>query len=368
MTGTRLAVLLTSALALALAGVPTLGPARPVGPLRGVVIDSAGFALVDAQVFLFAEEEERLYGETRTDAAGEFDFALVPPHPRVFVRAPAGSGRLDAFGPPAEDCGATLAFVLQRARPLAVQVHDERGAPLAGAEVRVYEERTEAAVVALARTDEQGKAQLPAPARAHVAVVAPDETGLMRWKFELEVPEDGLELDFELPTARRLQGFVRAAGQPVSGVELVLWQDGLDGGWNGFTTSAADGSFCLPWTRGPATLRALDPAGRFLPARRALDPEEPGEPQLELTPGTRRVVRTSRQGLPFVARVFAWSEEAEAWGYGPRTNGAGRVELPVDAHFGLHVAPLDPALEPIECWDVPPGPDELRLEPKPRRP
>ena len=127
MTPTRVALLLILLLALALAGVPTLVLARPAGPIRGVVVDSAGFALANAEVFLFAEQEARLCGETRTDAQGEFDFTLVSPHPRVFVRAPAGSGRLDAFGPPAEDCGAVLAFVLAKARPLVVRVHDEHG-------------------------------------------------------------------------------------------------------------------------------------------------------------------------------------------------------------------------------------------------
>ena len=366
---TRLALLAVLLLAFTLAGVPSFAPAGPPpGPLRGVVIDGAGFALADARVFLFAEHEGRLCAETRTDKHGEFDFVVVPPHPRVFVRAPAGSGRLDAFGPPAEDCGAALAFVLQQARTLVVHVRDEAGAPVEGAEVRVYEERTEAAIVALARSDEHGNARVAAPARAHVAVVAPDEAGLMRWKFDLDVPESGLELDFELPEARPVRGRVSAAGEPVAGIELVLWQDEVDGGWNGFATSAADGTFTLPWTGGPATLRALDPAGRFLPARRALAADGPGELLLELERGARRVVRTSRRGLPFVARVFAWSGSAEAWGYGPRTNGAGRVELPVDAPFGLHVAPLDPALEPIECWDVPADSGELRLEPEPRRP
>jgi len=361
---TRAALLLVLALALALAGVPTLVPEEPTpGPIRGVVIDSTGYPLAEAQVYLFSEREGRLHARTRSDAQGEFRFTLVPPGPRVFVRAPPGSGRLDAFGPPAEDCGASLAFVLHPARPLEVRVRDQAGAPLAGAEVRVYEERTEASAVGLAHTDAQGTARVGAPARAHVAVVATDGTGLMRWRFALAVPEAGTTLDVTLPRAELVRGRVRCAGEPVAGIELVAWEDGLEGGWNGFATSAEDGSFALPRTSAATTLRALDPRGRFLPARLVLGTPSADALEVELVRGEPQVVRTTRRGLPVVTRVFAWSEEAGAWSYGPRTNGAGRVELPVGARFALHAAPLDPALEPSECWDVPRGQGELRLEP-----
>lgn len=348
---------------LALAGVPGLvAEVPPSGPLRGVVVDSSGFALADARVFLFREDEERLVGETSTDSSGEFRFALVPPRPRVFVRAPAGSGRMDAFGPSAQDAGASLAFVLHRARALTVRVRDEAGQALAAAEVRVYEERGEAAVLALAHTDERGEAHLGAPSRAHVAVVAP-QSGLMRWAFDLTVPEEGRSLEFVLPSAHALHGRVLARGEPVAGVALVAWEDGAAGDWNGHATSAADGSFTLPRTHAPLTLRAVDPLGRFLPTRLALAPDGPTEVELELAAAELQIVRVARAGRPLVARVFVWCEAAGTFGYGLRTNGAGRIELPVPEHFSLHAAPLDQAQEPIEAFDLGRTSSEIRLDP-----
>jgi len=361
---TRVTLGLVLALALALAGVPALLPARtPLAPLHGVVIDDSGYALAGARVFLFAEDEARLCSATESDASGEFSFPLVPARPRVLVRAPPASGRLDAFGPPVEDAGGRLAFVLPRARPLVVRVRAADGAPVADAEVRVYSERGEAALVALGTTDARGQIELGAPARAHVAAFAPD-TGLARWAFDVELAEAGGEVELELTPATPLRGRVHAQGEALAGIALVLWEDGLAGGWNGLATSDAEGAFELPRTAAPCTLRALDPAGRFLPARVTLAPDGPDFVALELALGARQTVRTTQRGLPLVTRVFAWSPAVEAFGYGQRTNGAGRVELAVAERFAVVALPLDPAFAPLERWDMAPSALDLRLEPQ----
>jgi hypothetical protein len=365
---TRSALVLLGVLIVALVGVPGLWRTRaPEGVIRGVVVDGRGFGIADAAVFLFSEEDLQLIEETRTDAEGDFDFQLTAERPRVLVRPPQASELLSSWGPSAEEAGGTLAFVLRPARPVDVTVRDEAGRPVVGAEVRVYEHRLEAAVVSLAETDVRGRATVTAPAQADLAVFAPGAPRLARWRFDVSIPEAGAELTFSLPAARTVRGHVTDGSQPLEGIVVVAWEEGIEGGWNGCATSDRDGRFELPFTAGPLVVRALDPGLTFLPAklRLATEPEEPLE--LALARGSAQVVRTARAGLPLVARVWSWSPEAEAWGWGARTTSSGRATLPVSARFAIHADPLDPAYAPLEAWDVPFEGSTLRLEATPAR-
>lgn len=346
--------------ALALAGLPEVLPAgAPPGVLRGVVVDSAGYALPGAQVYLFAGDSERPRAETRTDAAGGFDFAFVPPLPRVFVRAPEGSGRLDACGP-APGTRGPLAFVLHRARPLTVRVSRPEGLSLAGLEVRVHEARGESSVLALARTDGEGRAVLGAPARAHV-VVEERDTGLFRWSYDVAVPESGRELTLELPASRPLAGTVRVDGRPRAGLALTL-HGGVERVWSSATRSDEHGRFLLARPPGPFTVTVRDPLGRVLPGHYRIAPELDGELALEAEEGAPQVVRTTRGGRPLAARVHLWSPELELLGPGLRTNGSGRIELAVPPQFTLITAPLDEVQEPMLVPDLARSERELALD------
>lgn len=346
--------------ALALAGVPeVLLEPLPPGVLSGVVVDSSGYALPGARVFLFAGDSERPRAETRTDASGAFDFAFVPPRPRVFVRAPEGSGRLDAFGPTPREARGPLAFVLPRARALEVRVRRAPGLALEGLEVRVHGVRGEGSVIALAHTDATGHAELPAPARAHV-VVQDLSTGLFRWRFDVEVPAEGHALELELGAAEPLTGRVEVAGLPRAGLELALHADGPEPLWCGLTRSDATGAFTLPHPGVPCRLTVRDPEGRVLPERVQLDAETRAL-TLALDEGEPQVVRTLRDGRPLPARLHLWSRSEGLLGPGLRTDGQGRLELAVPPEFTLIVTPLDHDAEPIQEWDLSRSPHELVL-------
>jgi hypothetical protein len=341
-------------LALALMGVPFFfGRRLPESLERGLVVDGRGFGVADAAVYLFSEEHLQLVEETRTDEDGDFAFHLEAERPRIFVQPPEGQGLLPAWNPPAEATSGPQSFVLARARELAVRVRDLADAPVAGAEVRVYEASADPSVLSLAVTDAEGLARIAAPAQAHVAVFAPGATPLARWRFDVAVPEAGGELFFALPPGRWLRGHVRDANGPLADIVLVSWEEGPEGGWNGFTHSDSEGAFALPCSAGPTEVRALDPAGRVLPQRLRLTSgsEEPLE--LVLAPGASLVVRTTRKGLPIGARVWSWSPEAEAWGWGQRTSASGRARVSVGSRYGIRAEPFDPALAPLEAWDVP---------------
>lgn len=348
--------------ALALVGLPErLSDSPPPGVLRGVVVDSAGYALPDARVFLFAGDGERPRAETRSDATGAFDFRFVPPRPRVFVRAPEGSGRLDAFGPAPAEARGTLAFVLHRARPLGVRVRRAPGLTQAGLEVRVHATRGDAAALALAHTDAAGTCELRAPARAHVVVEEP-ASGLFRWAFDVEVPEGGRVLELELESAATLTGQLEVAGRPGAGLVVDLHTDGPDARWCGRAHSDAEGAFRLPRPPGPCTLSVHDPAGRVLSERVPLAASDTRVPHLVLRTGAPQIVRTARAGRPLATRVHLLEHARGVLGPALATDGAGRLELAVPPHFTLIATPLDGEALPIQEWDLSWSPRELLLD------
>lgn len=364
---TQVALLAVCALAISLAGVPYLLRAPRAGALRGVVVDARGFGVTDASVYLFDEGALRLVEETRSDPDGDFEFHLAVDGARVLVQPPEASGLLPAWSAAGAEAESRLAFVLHPARELTVRVRDARGAALPLAEVRVYEEREEVAVLACVRTDLEGRARLPAPERAHVAVLAPSAPHLMRWRFDLEVPAGGARLELEVPESVTLDGVVHGPEGPLAGVILVSWEEGAPEGWNGFTRSDSAGRFTLARTRNATLLRALDPSGAHLPARLRLPPGASAPLVLALEPGAPQVVRTTRNGLPLEAFVWSWSPTAEVWSWGARSDPAGRATLPVGERFSIHAQPLDRAFAPMEAWDLPYRMETLRLEATPRR-
>jgi hypothetical protein len=363
----QLALAFVALVALSLAGIPFfVREDDSSGPTRGVVIDGRGFGVAGAAVFLFSEQDLQLIEEARTEEDGDFAFHLDTTRARVFVRPPAQSSLLPAWGPSAEEAAGQQAFVLRPARSLVVEVTDPLGAPLAGAEVRVYERRDEAAVIALATTDGEGRATLLAPARADVAVFAPDRARLARWRFDCMIPEQGATLSFALPSAHSIAGQVRGPAGALEGILLVSREEGMEGGWNGFAHSDAEGRFELPFTDAPSSLGACDPAGEHLPARLLFETLPDGPFELALERGAPLVVRVSRNGFPLGARVWSWNPASESWSYGTRTGPSGRAEVPAAARFGVRAEPLDPAYAPLEAWDVPYEEGTLPLEVDPR--
>ncbi len=363
----QVALAFVALLALSLVGLPIfVGRPESEAALRGVVVDARGFGIADAAVFLFSEARLQLLEETRSEHDGDFAFHLGTERPRIFVRPRAESGLLPAWGPPGEESAGTQAFVLRPARRLAVSVRDLAGGAVSGAEVRVYEQRGEPAVIGLAKTDLEGHAELLAPAQADVAVFAPD-SGLTRWRFDYAVPEQGAELRFTLPPATLVHGQVLGEGTPLAGILLVAWEEGLDGGWNGFTTSDAEGRFALPLTAAPSEGRAFDPSAVHLSVRTRLGPALDTARTLSLPRASPLVVRLARNGIPLGARVWSWSPANETWSIGVRTNASGRATVPAAGRFGVRAEPLDPAYAALQAWDVPYEEGTLLLEASPRR-
>jgi hypothetical protein len=365
---TRVTIAGIAALALCLAGVLVLAP-RGAADANGLVIDERGYGVADAAVYLFSETRQQLVAETRTDAGGAFRLHLDVPDARVLVTPAPHSGLVAAWGLSMDaarerDAGDALAFVLRRARPLEVRVRDARGRPLAGAEVRVYDEHGETAVVALALTDWNGRARLGVPARASVAVLAPAPVRLVRWRLDVEVRAEGSSLAFTLPDAELVAGRVTDGEAGLAGVVVVSTEGGPGATagpepWNGFALTDASGAFRVPRTAGPAELVALDPGGTFLPRRIVLPPALAGAPaafprapRLALARGAPRTVHVAHAGQPLDARVWSWSPADELWGWGARSGTSGTVRLPVSSDAGLRADPIDPAHGALEAWNV----------------
>ena len=359
----QLALAGVALLALSLAGLPMfLRGDEASGSVRGVVLDGRGFGVADAAVFLFDEGRLQLREETRTTSAGDFAFHLGTARARVFVRPPESSRLLPAWGPPEEDAPERLALVLRAARRLTVEVRDLDGSPVDGAEVRVYERRAEAVALVLAETDRRGRAALVAPALADVAVFAPDEPHLARWRFDCAVPEEGAELSFTLPPAVRVRGRILGDSGALAGIAVVAWEADREDGWNGFALSDPEGDFALPITSAPTVVRAFDPSGKYLSARASCESPPDAPLALHMIRGSSLSVQVVRDGAVLPSRVWSWTPDSAAWSVGVLTDPTGRADVPVGARFGVHAEPLDPAYVPLEVWDVPFEEERLKLE------
>lgn len=349
---TQAVVIGVVALALAVMGIPSLLPIQAGGSIRGVVLDARGFGIPGTPVFLFSETRERLVEESRTDANGNFAFHLEAEAPRLLVRPRATEEWVPAWSRRTARPEELQVFVLEPARPLEVRVRNRVGAPVPEAEVRIYAGPSDPAVVAHGRTDATGTVRLTSGPFVHVVAFAPGPARLARWRFDLVVPRSGGEVLLTLPDAVLVHGRVVGPDGPLAGILLSAWEDGLEGGWNGFAESGADGAFELPRTTGPTELRAVDPSGRYLPVRVGLGGPSESVPELVLSEAAPQVVRTTSAGRPVHARIWSWSPAEEAWAFGRDTDAAGRAVVPVGERFGLHAEPLDAPGESIEAWDV----------------
>jgi len=354
-------------LALALCAVPLFLPVEPPrGSATGLVIDARGFGVADVPVLLFNQERLERVAETRTDARGNFTFALDVPHPRVLVSPGPERGLLPAWSPAEPETAAPLALVLHPRRELAVRVSDLGGSPIPGAEVRVYDAREEPTVLALATSDAEGTVVVGAPARAHVRVTGPGPARASRWRLDLAVPAEGLELAVRLPPAELATGTVHDPdGLPLEGIVLLAHEDGQEG-WTAFTRSDADGRFVLPLGQAPGEILALDPRARFAPGRIACAGAPPAPLEVALAPGVPCAVRVVRGETTIPARLWTWWPAERTWSWGVSTS-AGPVSVAVPEPFGIHAAPLDPALVVPDAWDLTLDEPLLTLEARPAR-
>jgi hypothetical protein len=359
--GVRAVLLLVSVLALGLAAVPALFPIAPrPGSLRGVVLDERGFGVPSAAVYLFDADAGRMVEEVRSGPKGDFASTLDRGRARIFVQPPAAAGLAADWARSPPD-GGRLAVVLRRGRALRIRVRASDGRPVSGGEVRVHDPGADYDVVALARTDDLGRARLIVPERVTVGVVPEDATLAPRWSLDLDVPAAGLDLDLELPRSTPFRGEVRGADGPLAGILLTAWEDGPGGEWNGFDRSDVEGRFELARTSPGTLLRAVDPRGVHLPLRITFAGPPPVPLVLTLERGNPLVVRPSWDGRSSEARIWSWSPSAATWSFGERTE-EGAARVPVESRFGIRADPFDPALAPIDAWDLPLQAQDLRLE------
>src|SRR5262249_13010886 len=219
-------------------------------------------------------------------------------------RPPEESGLACAFGPSSE-VASRETLVLRPAHTLEVRVEDEQGRPLAAAEVRAYEQRDEAAVVALAATDRAGHALLSVPPEVDLVAVSPSEPHLARWHFAERIPPDGAALTLRMPAARALRGRVRDDTGPLPGVVVVAWDAKDDAGCDGFATTASDGSFELAAGENETTLRAVAPEATHLPRRVEVAANSRAPVEITLERGLELTVQTTRDDAPLPARVWS---------------------------------------------------------------
>ena len=355
LTPTKATLVMAGVGTIALMGVPGFGHYDPPrGPIEGVVIDDRGYAVPEAQVALFDDHALSLLEIVTSDARGRFAFHQAPERYAVYADQP-GSDLVGAWitdrerGPLDE-----LELTLDRGIPVEVQVRDEKGRPLPGAEVRVYDAGQRSAVVSRVLTGSDGTAHLAAPEQVHLAVKHPQHPERTAWRLQHEVQPDET-LGFKLHVPREVRGrVVDEAENPVSGVVVTGWEGPERAQWCGYALTEPDGTFRLKSSAGSVRVRVADPDQRHLPLVTDLAPWKPGDqlPQLTLGAGVPLVLRCSDDGDAVPARVWVWSEETRAWSWGTRTTPAGELHVQAGSNHSVVAYPTSRSYRPVEAWDL----------------
>ena len=348
---TRAALVMLGVGAIALSGVPGIGPGpTPAGSLSGLCLDARGYAVPDARIALFDANTLELVETTRSDLEGRFAFQARPASFSAFAEAPEGSGFANTWVLDRTRENHSIELILRAARDVGVRVVDENGRPIEGAEVRVYEIRREPALVAHATSDREGRATLKAPTRVHIAVRA--EGRPQRWQYDLDVPAEGTQYSFHLPRGRTVRGTVTGPYGPAPGILVSSWQSAEPQEWNGYAVTDEKGRFELVTSAASAELEILDPTGFHLPVVEAVDAEEEELGEIPLARGERVSVQTTdADGRPLPTRVWIWSSETHCWSYGRETDDAGFIELAADGRYSVVAEPTYGGDDPLELWN-----------------
>jgi len=348
---TRAALVMLGVGAIALSGVPGIGPGpTPAGSLSGLCLDARGYAVPDARIALFDANTLELVEITRSDLEGRFAFQARPASFSAFAEAPGNSGLANAWVLDRTRDNHSIELILRTARDVGVQVVDENGRPIEGAEIRVYERRKEPALVAREKSDREGRATLKAPPSVHIAVRAKGRP--QRWQYDLDVPAEGAHYSFHLPRGRTVSGTVTGPFGPAPDILVSSWQSAEPREWNGYAVTDEKGRFELVTSAASAELEILDPTGFHLPVVEAVDAEEEELGEIPLARGERVSVQTTdADGRPLPTRVWIWSSETHCWSYGRETDDAGFIELAADGRYSVVAEPTYGGYDPLELWN-----------------
>jgi len=361
-------VLVASAVGLfLLIALPGIGRYRPPeGALPGRVLGPDARPVRECRVALFDAESLELVEVAHTDRQGRFAFRRAPAASHVFADPAPSTGLLGSWLLDTTDLSTEEAsFSLERGRLAHLEVLDPEGGPAPDVEVRAYRAGPEPRLLVRARTDAKGRARLVVPARAHLAAIPAEAGRLPAWLFDRTTATSGSTHLLELREGRVLEGrVVLDDGRSVDRALVSSW-DRVDGSWlfNGYALTDEAGHFTLGGRGEGTELRAVAPERVALPARRVLrGGDEPQELVLRHgLPLELFVADVAQRGRP--ARVWFWSEDANAWSWGIRTDEEGRVLTSVSELFSVVAEPVSEGALPSEAWDrVYEGP-RLKLAP-----
>ena len=336
----------------ALMGLPGFGRYHPPeGPIAGIVRTPDGAAVPSAEVALFADDGPGLVQRTHTDARGYFAFHQAPRRFHLFARAGAVPGTVGTWVLSREPAPAKeVELVLGRGAPVTVQVSDSQGDPLAGVEVRAYDAAGEPTVVARLETDATGAVSFLAPLRCHLAILGRDELASV-WYLAESIPEEGRSFAVTLPPAVEIAGrAVDELGKPLMGVVVTAWQRETEERWQSYTRTDANGHFVLRTAGGNSLLRAVDPALRHLSTEVVWNADDARSAELVLERGSRLELTCLAGDDAVPSRVWVWSREAHAWGWGARNDALGRLRTVASAEYGIVAEPLARGRSQVQEW------------------
>ncbi len=350
---------------IALMGVPGFGHREsPVGAVQGLVLDTRGSGLMNAEVALFDHELAMLVEVTRTDAEGRFAFSQAPERFDVFASRPEEPERIGAWAlDRARDPEQGLELYLREGTPLDVTVTDEEGLGLTAAEVRVLDASgPDPVTVSRSLTDETGRVTVVLPPAAHLVVLPPAAHDRLAPTWVLDATERPREggLALQLDVARALEGRVTDASRtPRGGLCVSAWDSETEE-WLGWTATDDEGRWSLPLAADAARLRIADPTGSLLAFETTA---APSETPLDVVLGSGRVrdLRVGTPEDPLPARVWMRDEASGTWSWGRPTRADGSLELAVTSAFSVVAVPRSAPTAPLSAWNLAEGTGSLQL-------
>jgi hypothetical protein len=350
----------------ALMGVPGFGTKNaPAGPIEGIVRADAGTPIVGAEVVLFDDDSLSLLEITQTDAQGRFAFGQEPERFHVFANPPQGADDELVAGwafDRIRSSSGGIEIELFDGQRTQVQVRDASGAPLPNVEVRVLDAAYETpCVVQRVLTDHKGEISILMPKEAHIGVLGSEEQPA-HWLTNIKHSEASKSLEIQLPAGKILRGSLLASpGAPLEGGIVSAWD--LDREvWCGWAKSAADGSYAINVPAEGVQLRVVDPGGEYLPLEQTLQADELQDQQWRMRAGQEQEILIEGLGE---ARVWAWSAETQAWGWGILTDEQGSLNTALAPHHSVVAVPVNSNLSPQEAWNREIEPVSLQLTQRP---
>lgn len=340
-----------------------------VAPVIGHVRQASGAGISGMTIALFDASNQDLIETAVSDQTGQFVFVNRRPAMHIFAQPAAGqplAGQwlfdIDGSNP------ASLNLTIQKGFPVTVTAKRSDGSLVANAEVRVYDSRADLrgkiGIIAQLPTSANGQASFMAPLTAHIAVMAPAQNLVPRWRFNQRMQNTN-NFNFVLGQGVALQGKVYGTNlQPLAGIAIAGWSWADGWHWSGHLSTDAAGGYAFVGGAQLTQVHATDPSGSHISNIRTYNSASGSIPDIIMPQGNplRVVTLDAITDAPVRSEIRFYSYENGTWSWGGYTNENGVYEGKVSASYAVTARPLSANHVGSHLWNRIYGDPEISLD------